>query len=130
MKRRDVFLLATAMMLLLGVTSLWCVGCAEDPFASLRPYEVVSISLTPKNPIVKVGDALTFSPTWTLRNGQVNPARNSVLRWSSSLPSVATIDPSGDSGGVAHAVSEGDTVIEVEVEDMDIHDSTVLRVIP
>lgn len=71
---------------------------------SLRPV-LTTLVVTPPNPTVRVGQTQQFTAIGTFSDGTSSTLGD--LRWSSSNPSVATID----SGGLATAIGPGTTII-------------------
>lgn len=68
---------------------------------------VASVTVTPQDEAIQVGQTLTYQAV--LRDAQGNTVTGPGVTWSSSDPSVATIDPSS---GLATAVGGGATTIQ------------------
>ncbi len=83
--------------------------------------ELVTITLSPDAPTIFVGETLAFTATGTYTDGSTQNITANV-NWSSSNPSVATID----SNGLASAVASGTTTITATSGS--ISGSTVLTV--
>jgi hypothetical protein len=97
--RRSVWgLLLLCLILCLG-SSL--IGCANNGLDSVQ--------VTPATQSLTVGQTVQFTATGTYGNAKHPSAQNitSLVTWTSSVPSVATISASG----VATAVSAGSTII-------------------
>ena len=71
---------------------------------------LVSIAVTPANPIIAVGATEQFTATGTFSDGTTQNLTTSAT-WSSSATSVATISNAADSNGKAAAVGSGTTTI-------------------
>ena len=82
-----------------------------------------SITVTPVNPSITVGNQQQFTATGNYSDGSHQNLTNSVT-WTSSTPSVATIN----SGGLATGVSVGNTTIQAALGS--INGSTTLTVTP
>ncbi len=93
-----------------STTSAFCGGVTSGQYNYGRLYRYTlalnSISVTPANPNPSVGATVQFAATGTFRNADTFDINNSVT-WTSSDPSVATIN----SSGLATAVAEGTTNI-------------------
>jgi hypothetical protein len=90
----------SAMLLLAGVTAVF--GCGN-------PTGLDSIQVSPASQVLTVGQTAQFTATGTFGNANHPSTQNitGTVTWSSSTPSVATVN----SSGVATAVSTGTTTI-------------------
>jgi len=92
------------------------------------PATAIAVAIAPVTADVEVGE------TFTLR-ASVRGAESSLLRWSTSTPTVVSIDPTT---GVAHALAEGEATVTAAVGSVDEHVSVrvvapqvaTLRVMP
>jgi 6-phosphogluconolactonase (cycloisomerase 2 family) len=84
---------------------------------------LVSITITPANPSIKVGTTLQFVATGTYSDNSTQNLSGSVA-WTSSKPGIATITASG----LATAVAKGTTSIKAKLGG--ITDTTTLNVTP
>lgn len=90
---------------------------------TVSPAELVSISVTPKNPAVPKGALRQFIATGSYTNGDLRDITNSVT-WASSDMSKATID----NAGLASTLAEGQTTISATLSGKT--DSTTLFIGP
>ncbi len=86
---------------------------------------LVSIEVTPKNPASAAGASQQFKATGTFTDNSTQDV-TSLVTWSSSDPSIATISNDTASKGSAHALSAGTTT--VTATSGDIFGSTSFRV--
>jgi uncharacterized protein YjdB len=83
-------------------------ACSDDPMTGPGdPQTVTSIVLAPATAMFAVGATQTLQATPRDRNGATVP--NVALTWTSSVPSVASVNGSG----VATAAGDGSTLITV-----------------
>ena len=77
----------------------------------VTPPELESVSVSPGNPTVKVGESITFSASGVNSDGSSEKLTSGVT-WSSSVEAVAAID----SAGSAEALTTGTTTITAAYE--------------
>ncbi|WML41553.1 Ig-like domain-containing protein [Neobacillus sp. OS1-2] len=75
---------------------------------TVHPISVTAISISKTSATLKIGDKETLTATVSPAN-----ATNPAVKWSSSAPAVATVDPNGE----VTAVSEGTATITVTTVD-------------
>jgi uncharacterized protein YjdB len=97
-----------------------CGSVSASTTLTVAAPALASITISPKNPSAKVGDPLQFSAAGTMTDGTA--ASGVTINWSSSSPSVASIDASG----LATAKAEGNTTITASSGS--ISDSTTLSI--
>ncbi|OGU05473.1 MAG: hypothetical protein A2075_15090 [Geobacteraceae bacterium GWC2_58_44] len=98
-----------------GVTSAASVGTVTvsatsgslTGTATLTVVTLVSVVLTPVNETIDAGEALQFTATGTLSNGETSRNVTSLVNWSSANPAIITINGNGAASGV----SPGSTTI-------------------
>jgi len=93
----------------LATTSIVC-SVALLQACTVKDYtflNISSITVSPSNPAVSIGATQQFTASGTLADGSTQDVSGAVT-WSSSNPSVATIDGSGTANGLA----EGSTTIQ------------------
>jgi hypothetical protein len=104
MTRRHI--LCSLLLVFLGVFSLGCAGNNKT---------ISSVQLSPSTANLAAGTTVQFTATAFYQQGQQSGGVKNVtsqVTWTSSTPSVATVDASG----VATAVSQGSTVITATLQ--------------
>jgi Bacterial Ig-like domain (group 2) len=89
-------------------TSLSCGG--SSPAAQVVPpvnKTVTALAINPTNPSVQVGSTVSFKATASYSDGSTPSDVTSSASWSSSNPSVASIQATGTGAGVATGVAGG-----------------------
>jgi YD repeat-containing protein len=92
---------------------------------TVTPPALVSIGITPANPLVLVGKTEQLTATGTFSNGSTQDFTRSAV-WNSSNPAVATVSSSPGTQGLATAVGIGTSM--VSASSGGITGSTTLRV--
>ncbi|HMI83235.1 MAG TPA: Ig-like domain-containing protein [Polyangiaceae bacterium] len=82
-------------------------GVSGSATLTVTASPLVSIAITPPNPILPIGVSFTFKATATYANGMTGDVTNSVL-WSSSNPAVGTI---GAANGTGTTLAAGASMI-------------------
>ncbi|MBW4056180.1 MAG: ATP-dependent DNA ligase, partial [Proteobacteria bacterium] len=83
-------------------------GCGGG--GSSPPKTLLSIAVTPANPVITVGMSQQFSATGTFSDNTTSDLTTSVT-WNSSATTVATISNAAGSNGRANSISAGTTTI-------------------
>ena len=89
-------------------TSLSCGG--SSPAAQVVPpvnKTVTAVAINPTNPDVQIGSTVSFKATASYSDGSTPSDVTSSASWSSSNPSVASIQATGTGAGVATGVAGG-----------------------
>jgi trimeric autotransporter adhesin len=115
--------LATAITV--GTTSIGASvnGIAGTTTLTVAPPVLLSIAVTPANPLVPAGDTQQFSVVGTFSDGSMQNL-TSIATWSSSVPSIAAIN----SSGLATATTQGTSIISASANGFT--GSTALTVAP
>jgi adhesin/invasin len=82
-------------------------GCGEETVTAVSP---ASVSVSPEQATVSVGEALQFSATVRDASGNILPGRQ--VQWSSTAAGVASVD----AGGLVEGLSPGSAAIEASVD--------------
>ena len=103
-------------------------GVSGSATLTVTASPLVSIAITPPNPILPIGVSFTFKATGTYANGMTGDVTNSVV-WSSGTPAVGTI---GAATGVGNTIAAGTSVITASLTEagMTITGTTNLTVTP
>jgi uncharacterized protein YjdB len=102
-------------------------GVSGTATLTVTASPLVSIAITPPNPILPIGVNFTFKATATYANGMTGDVTNSVV-WTSGTPTVGTI---GAATGMGSTLAAGTSVITASLTDgtgMTISGTTTLTV--
>jgi len=102
-------------------------GVSGTAMLTVTPAKLVSIALTPPNPILPVGVTFTFQAAGTYDDGVVRDVTDSV-QWASSTGAVASIGPNG--GGTTIAAGTTNITATLNQGGTPIVGTTVLTVTP
>ncbi len=98
-------------------------GNAVDAQVTITPKEIVSISLSPGNPGVSLGERVSFTATATYTDGSQADVTN-VVDWASSATNIAIVDNNSGSKGLTKNIIAGVATISATHIDSGVSGNT------